>query len=147
MKIKETRMSGCPSDAMLSDYLTGGLSQRDKGPVENHIADCDKCLTDLVSCYESVKEFEHNSRKRRSIAMNKINWYLISSITAFFLSFAFREYFLQFLAAAVILAVKWIVDAKNTRILITIYEAWKKGGEKEASKILKGLDVKTKDRF
>jgi hypothetical protein len=31
------------------------------------------------------------------------------------------------------------VDAKSTRMLIMIHEAWRKGGEKEASRILNTL--------
>jgi len=67
------------------------------------------------------------------------NKWLISSITAFALSFAFPPVFLQFLLAAGILGGKWIFDSENTKTLIMIYNAWKKGGEKEASRMIEAL--------
>jgi len=73
----------------------------------------------------------------------KKNKWLIASITAFALSFAFPPVFLQFLLAAGILGGKWIFDSQNTKLLITIYDAWKKGHEKEAGEMLKTL----KDRI
>lgn len=71
------------------------------------------------------------------------NKWLIASIIAFVLSFAFPRVFLQFLLAAGILGGRWIFDSENKKILIMIYNAWKKGGGKEASKMLEAL----KDRF
>ncbi|MFA5255328.1 MAG: hypothetical protein WC419_01350, partial [Candidatus Omnitrophota bacterium] len=63
------------------------------------------------------------------------------------LSFVFQRFFLQFLTATLLLGVKWITDAKSTKMLIMIYEAWKKGGEKEASRILSVLDREPKNRL
>ena len=48
----------------------------------------------------------------------------------FLLSFVFSRFFLQFLAAAVLLGVKWIVDQKVTRTQILIYKALKESEEK-----------------
>lgn len=73
----------------------------------------------------------------------KKNRWLIASITAFTLSFAFPPVFLQFLLAAGILGGKWIFDSENARTLIMIYNAWKKGGEKEAGEMIEAL----KDRI
>jgi len=69
----------------------------------------------------------------------KKNRWLIASITAFALSFAFPPVFLQFLLAAGILGGKWIFDSENARTLIMIYNAWKKGGEKEAGEMIGAL--------
>lgn len=73
----------------------------------------------------------------------KKNRWLIASITAFVLSFAFPPVFLQFLLAAGILGGKWIFDSENAKTLIMIYNAWKKGGEKEVGEMLEVL----KDRL
>jgi hypothetical protein len=73
----------------------------------------------------------------------KKNKWLIASITAFALSFAFPPVFLQFLLAAGILGGKWIFDSENARTLIMIYNAWKKGGDKEAGEMIELL----KDRI
>jgi hypothetical protein len=71
------------------------------------------------------------------------NRWLVASITAFALSFAFPPVFLQFLLAAGILGGKWIFDSENAKTLIMIYNAWKKGGEKEVGEMLEIL----KDRI
>lgn len=73
----------------------------------------------------------------------KKNRWLIASTIAFTLSFAFPPVFLQFLLAAGILGGKWIFDSENAKTLIMIYDAWKKGGEKEAGGLIKAL----KDRI
>lgn len=73
----------------------------------------------------------------------KKNKWLIASITAFALSFAFPPVFLQFLLAAGILGGKWIFDSENARTLIMIYNAWKKGGKEEVGEMLEIL----KDRI
>jgi hypothetical protein len=69
----------------------------------------------------------------------KKNKWLIASITAFALSFAFPPVFLQFLLAAGILGGKWIFDSENARTLIMIYNAWKRGGDKEAGEMIEVL--------
>ena len=79
--------------------------------------------------------------------MKKINIYLILAIISFILSFVFQHYFVQFLTATLLLGIKWISDAKSTKMLVMIYEAWKKGGEKEASRILSSLDKDPKNRL
>jgi hypothetical protein len=79
--------------------------------------------------------------------MRKINWYAVGGVASFALSFVFPRYFLQFLVATILLGAKWIIDAKNTRMLVMIYEAWRKGGEKEASRILESMKVDTKNRL
>jgi hypothetical protein len=79
--------------------------------------------------------------------MKKINVYLILAIVSFILSFVFWDFFLQFLTATILLGIKWIADAKSTKMLVMIYEAWKKGGEKESSRILSILDKDPKNRL
>ena len=71
------------------------------------------------------------------------NRWLIASMTAFVLSFAFPPVFLQFLLAAGIFGGKWIFDSENARTLIMIYNAWKKGGDKEVGDLMEIL----KDRI
>lgn len=72
--------------------------------------------------------------------MKREGLFLIMAVGFFILSFIFSRYFLQFLAAAIILSLKWIVDSKNSKILITIYEAWKRGGERETGRLLKEME-------
>ncbi len=138
-----------PTEIEMSDFLAGTLSGSEKERLENHVASCEECLEKIISARESVELYKkkQTQAKGRVGLMNKINLYLILAIISFMLSFIIPRYFVQFLVATLLLGLKWIVDAKSTKMLITIYEAWKKGGEKEASQILKTFDIKSKDRF
>lgn len=73
--------------------------------------------------------------------MKKINLYLVLACAAFLLSFITPRYFIQSLVATLILGIKWVVDSKTTRMLIMIQEAWKKGGERDVSRIMHTLDT------
>ena len=132
-----------PKESELADYLSNTLTGEDRKRAEDHIACCNDCLDNAVSAYESVKTF----KKRKAGVMKKINVYLILAVISFGLSFVFRDYFVQFLTATLLLGIKWITDAKSTKMLIMIYEAWKNGGEKEASRILSSLDKYPKSRL
>jgi len=134
-KIKLTD-SGCPDEGALGAYLDGTLDGALRDSVETHIASCDACLTNMVSAYESVAEFKN---KQKGNIMKKINLYFIGMVISFTLSFIFPAYFLQLLVATIICGAKWIIDARSTRMLVMIYDAWRKGGEKEASRILEKL--------
>ena len=135
-----------PPETALADFLSGALTKEERADIENHIGSCGECLTRAVSAYEAVKRFEKEKKGKIDI-MKKINIYLMLAIASFILSFAVPQYFIQFLAATLLLGIKWIVDSKSTKMLVMIYEAWKRGGEKEASHILETLDSKSKNRF
>ncbi|MCX5666359.1 MAG: zf-HC2 domain-containing protein [Candidatus Omnitrophica bacterium] len=137
------KISTHPKETELADYLDNILSGEDKKRVEDHIACCNSCLESAVSAHESVSKF----KKGKPGLMKKMNIYLLLAVISFMLSFVCREYFLQFLTATILLGAKWISDAKSTKMLVMIYEAWKKGGEKEASRILSSLDKDPKNRL
>ncbi len=138
-----------PSEAELSDYLGGVSAGNDKTKLENHIACCPECLTRIVSAYEAVRDFEkmNPDKKRKGRIMKRLNIYLILATVSFILSFIIPQYFIQLLTATLLLGIKWVADAKSTKMLVMIYEAWKNGGEKEASRILKTLDQNPKNRL
>ncbi|MDO8535937.1 MAG: hypothetical protein Q7S30_02885 [Candidatus Omnitrophota bacterium] len=136
-------ISAHPKESELADYLSDSLTGESKKMVEDHIACCNYCLDSVISAHESVKIF----KKRKAGAMKKINIYLVLAIISFILSFIFQHYFAQFLTATLLLGTKWITDAKSTKMLVMIYEAWKKGGEKEASRILSSLNRDPKNRL
>ena len=138
-----------PTGVELADFLENHLGGKERVHLEDHVASCEECLAKIVSAYESVREFEKdgNSRKGKRNIMKKINLYLILAVLSFLLSFALPKYFAQFLLATLLLGIKWISDAKSTRMLVMIYEAWKKGGEKEASRILETLNKDRDKRF
>ena len=140
--MSEIRTGAHPAETELADYLTHSLNRADKARVEEHISGCDECLNTAVSAYESVK-----SINKKGKAMKKINVYLVLAVISFALSFATPRFFLQFLVATLVLGTKWVVDSKATKMLIMIHEAWKKGGEKEAGRVMHSLEPESKNRL
>jgi len=137
-----------PSEEELAAFLDGSIGGPGREGIEEHIASCASCLEKIVLAHDAVETFKKSrpaGGKRKT--MPKPNLYLILAIIAFALSFAMPRYFLQMLAAAMIFGIKWIVDAKTTKMLVMIYEAWRSGGEKEASRVLQELDSKPGRRF
>jgi len=109
------------SDELIKNRIDVALDRKDLLPRTRKLLNTEK---------EVTKWLPKNLKKNR---------WLIASITAFVLSFAFPLVFLQFLLAAGILGGKWIFDSENTKTLIMIYNAWKKGGEKEAGEMIEAL--------
>ncbi|MDD5496521.1 MAG: zf-HC2 domain-containing protein [Candidatus Omnitrophica bacterium] len=145
----ETKLKVHPTESEIADFLSRSLSVKDRERIETHLASCDECLARVVSAYDSVSEFKkaQSAKKRKDKIMKKFNIYLFVAVICFALSFTTPRYFLQLLVATLILGIKWIVDSKSTKMLIMIYEAWKKGGEKEASRILETLNSEHKNRI
>lgn len=139
-----------PPETKLAAYISNSLPRREMTIMEAHIASCDECLEQAVAAYDAVASFEAErppKNKKKGAIMKKINPYLILAIAAFVLSFAAPRYFIQFLVATLVLGIKWVVDSKSARMLVMIYEAWKSGGEAEASKVFERLEAGRKTRF
>lgn len=138
-----------PSENDMADFLAGTLPERARKRLECHIADCDECLAAVVSAYESVGPHKKMvSLKGKVLKMiKKINIYLVLAALSFFLSFVLPKHFIQLLVATLLFGIKWVVDSKTTKMLVMIHEAWKSGGEKEASRVLERIDKRDKVRF
>jgi len=137
--------SSCPKEHVLNNYLLGALEESERIDTEKHIANCHTCLYRISEAYEVLNESKMKRIKELFMkAKIKLNMWLIGSIVMFLLSFLIRRYFIQFLAAAMLLGLKWIIDNRNTRMLIMIYDAWKRGGKKETDRILESLDSRMK---
>lgn len=133
----------CVSEAELNDYLNRSLDKGKRQMIEEHLNDCDACLGKILFAHETLEEFRNQKIKERSVMIRKNIW-LAGAVIAFVFSFLIPRYFLQFLTATIILGAKWIFESSNARILIMIYDAWKRGGEKEASRIIKSLSDRMK---
>jgi len=142
---EKIKTGSCPAEDVLNSYLTGILNNTECEKIEKQIAACPYCIYSIAEARSVLEEsgFEKTKGDFMDIA-KKINVWFLASIVMFVFSFIIPQYFIQFVAAAVICGVKWIVDNKNTKMLILIYEAWKQGGEKEAEKIIKTLDSRMK---
>jgi len=145
MKNGILKTKSCPAEHTLNNYLMGALNEGECAETEKHIANCHTCLYRIAEAYEVLNE--NKFKQIKEFIMNvkqKINLWLVGCIAMFLLSFIISRYFIQFLVAATLLGLKWIVDSKNTRMLIMIYDAWKRGGKKEADRILETLDSRMK---
>jgi hypothetical protein len=145
----KTEIGTHPTEVEFANYLGHLLTGKAAKKIEDHIARCPECLEILVSAYESVETFGKKRRikKGRGSFMKKINIYLILAVISFLLSFAVPQYFIQLLVATLLLGIKWIMDAKSTKMLVMIYDAWKKGEDKEVSRILRIFDKSAKNRL
>ena len=130
----------CPDSGTLSEYvLGGGLDTERKQRLEAHIADCKACLervsgalkADTMLKEDLLPAASHYSVKKTTAAMfpnrkkTRFVWPLLTA-AAFVSSFAFPKYFMQCLAAAVIFALKWVVESENMRTLILVLDSWRR---------------------
>lgn len=144
----KTKTGFHPTDAELADFLSSSLSAKEaRALIEKHLSSCNECLAKAVSAYESVRLFRKGMpAKRKGNFLKRLNIYLVLALLSFLFSFMVPRYFLQLLVATLVLGIKWVVDSKSAKMLIMIYEAWRKGGEKEASRILETIDREHKGR-
>jgi hypothetical protein len=132
----------CPTEELLSEYLAGTLSGEERELVEKHLASCDKCRTLLAEAHAILEtpdlhEIFFNLKKW----LRKNTWLIIAT-ASLIASFFFREYFLQLLTAALLSGIKWTIDSRTTKMLITVYEAWKKNSADKSDSIFS--DIKKK---
>jgi len=136
----------CLDERILSSYLCKGLSDAERGKIEEHIANCNHCLDMLVVAYEAqgakqALQLQQGSCSRRACsargsALGKASFaatkrkrpelkWLIGALFFFGLSFIFKRYFLQFLGAALILGFKWVMEGGGARKAIMIFKGIK----------------------
>ena len=115
----------CPSEEILSAYLSHTISEENRTKIEKHLSECNTCRELVADAHYIVNRPSINQRIRTLfIHLNKNKW-LIGAAIALTASFFFPKYFMQFLAATILMGIKWIIDSKSTRMLITVYDAWK----------------------
>ena len=86
-------------------------------------------------CGKGITPFKKPAKKQ-----NLFNWlWLALCVTAFSISFIYRHYFFQCLAAAVLFGIKAIIDLKSTKTQILIYKALKEEEGHTRSKDLQNL--------
>ena len=131
-----------PNANSLAGYLDKTISAEERRTVESHIASCGECLKAITAAHETISSFKNdkkkNSRRRRII--KKINPYLALAIAFFLFSFITPRFFIQSLVATLVFGIKWVADSRSTKMLVMIHDAWKRGDDKEASRILSALD-------
>lgn len=137
----------CPQEYVLNSYLIGTLYGDERERAERHIANCPYCIYRIAEANDVLREGVMERVKGIIMNIKKyVNVWFLLCVTLFFLSFIFPHYFIQFLTGSILFGIKWIVDNKNTKMLIMIYEAWKQGGQEEANRIIESLDSKMRRR-
>jgi anti-sigma factor RsiW len=137
-KIEQVKAAGCPDEAALTAYLSGSLKEEQSSVVEEHLAACPLCLENVRAGHLGDRLYGEGSlpgssdrlvRKAKGIVkmknnrVFKRNLWLAATILAFSLSFAIQRYFAQFLAAALILGLKWVSESEGIRTLIVSMDA------------------------
>jgi len=128
----------CPNESELVDYISNSVSRKRRNEIDTHLQDCMACMEDIVLAQKISTSHDKNlpGVGKGLKTWLKKNVFLLLSILTFALSFLLSHYFVQLLVATLILAGKWIFDTVNARILIMIYDAWKKGGESEVRRVM-----------
>ncbi len=127
---------GCLDEKKLSSYLDQALSTGERNEIEEHIAYCNNCLDLLLVAYEAQKSpkkcpavLRQKIKARLGIRATKkrseLKW-LVAALFLFALSFVFKKYFLQFLVAATVLGVKWVMEGEAARRAIMIFKGIQK---------------------
>lgn len=160
----------CLSEEELANYITSAISEQ---PIEEtllrHITECDSCFTKTATAVSTLTSFDKGASYRydsaavqRAKSIPKIypkakrgymkrNNYLFIAAGFFILSFVFKRYFLQFLVAALIFGLKWVMDTGGSKALVMIYGAWqdkkKQKDEEKAQEEKRPPFLKNRDRY
>ena len=130
----------CPQEEKLAEYISGLLSDKELTSMEEHLDRCKSCRKLAFEAYEIIRRPDCGRMGREAFRYIRKNLWMAAAAVFFLCSFIFRGHFLQFLALTVISALKWIIDSRNTKLLITIHEAWKRGDKEKTEHILSRID-------
>ncbi len=126
--------TGCPDEGTLAAYLGGSMTEWERQRLEEHACSCPHCLEniriskageDLFNGDILTQTDERIRDKAKGLAKMDIRkkrfqgyiW-LTATVIAFILSFTVPKYFAQFLAASLILGLKWVSESETMRTLI-----------------------------
>ena len=170
------KITAHPAEHALADFLAGNLPKDKRAQIEKHLSSCDQCLDAIASAHEAVTAFDKKRplKRLKENVMKKIklfglrsseipprlsahsrprprgggiNIYLLLAVISFSFSFITPRFFIQLLVATLLLGMKWVADSKSTKMLIMIYEAWKRDGARGASDALETLETNRRNRL
>jgi hypothetical protein len=113
----------CPTEELLSEYLSGDITAEERKRVEKHLASCAKCRLLVAEAYDIIKKPDTNEILNTLKHRARENLWFFGATSTLLLSFIFPKYFIQFLVACLLMGIKWVIDSKTTRTLITVHEA------------------------
>jgi len=103
----------CPDERILSEYLSGCLREEEMEDFERHLAGCGECRRQLVEAHEVVESMKAFMAWRSFRGWTVKNRWLVGAAAAFICSFLFSRYFLQLIAACLLMGTKWIIEART----------------------------------
>lgn len=149
----------CPDENVLLDYMGHRLDSQECRIIENHIAGCSFCLSqlslacqaqmvskqgylpylpqELVNKVRELLKTDKNRSGRKMIRNKKIkkNLFLAGASIFFILSFLIPRYFLQFLVGTLILGIRWTFESESGRTLIMVLDSWRRRSHDEDEEI------------
>ncbi|MFH1771662.1 MAG: hypothetical protein ABH872_02495 [Candidatus Omnitrophota bacterium] len=147
----------CPDETILSGYMQKNISNEECEIIEAHIAGCGFCLSQLSLWLEaskvSVKKLEKTPRTMVNNTKTRLNMensvrqtkpikrhsFGICALIFFIISFFIHRYFMQFLAAALILGMRWVFDSEGGRTLIMVIDSWRRHSRDDDDEISRRL--------
>jgi len=139
------RGPSCLSDEALADYAASTIAgEKNDEEMVRHVSECDACFSKVAVTVSTLASFEEgpdeiidNKSLKRAKSIPKMfkktrgrfmkrNKYLLIAVLFFALSFISSRYFLQFLFAALIFGLKWVMDTGGSKALIMIYDTWQR---------------------
>ncbi len=149
----------CPENQDLIDYLQDNLDQDKRKSLENHIAHCSFCLSQVSIATKALQKQRQNdfdplpeniikkakanlnsikTKNKKNESQKKIikkRFFLATTIIFFGLSFVVPKYFLQFLIGALILGIRWSFESESGKTLIMVLDSWRKHSHDKDDKI------------
>lgn len=153
----------CPDELVLLDYLHQKLEARERCIIEDHLAQCGFCLSQLSMAFQTeglgeLKDFslppsDFIERSKAIIKSDKSiidvkmakqrrirkNLFLAGTLVSFILSFLIHKYFMQFLVATLILGLRWALESDSARTLIMVVDSWRKHSHDDDEEISRRL--------
>jgi len=122
----------CPEEEVLSAYIHDCLPAGERGCVEAHLAGCSSCRELVADALRFGRQPRIAGICRTTGSLFKRNLPLAGAVLSLCFSFLCPRYFMQFLAAAIIMGFKWAAESNSFRMMFLIQERFRKETGKKA---------------
>ncbi len=133
-------LKACPDEVTLAKYINGELSAEERKALEGHISTCQECLFNMSEAETAVAGSKRLPKGNVMDIKNEFNIWFFISLFCFSLSFIIPRFFFQFLTGAAITGLKWIMDNRNTKLLIMIHQAWNNRNDEDINVVMKKIN-------
>ncbi|HNX91828.1 MAG TPA: zf-HC2 domain-containing protein, partial [Candidatus Omnitrophota bacterium] len=92
----------CPSELVLSEYMSGMLSHSERETVEKHLASCDACREIVADTHTVLMKMRPFGKKSHFFSVFTGNVWFMGACALLLLSFFVPQYFVQLLVASIL---------------------------------------------